>query len=743
MFQDIFGIMENEDKYEPPTVLNDVTDTVTFNEIHDADVTGVSDKYPDVTDVSAKYPDVTDVSDTFPHVSDVNDKYPDVTDVSGNYSDEDESDKYNIGRDFDDGEVNESSSLTDEESEWTAENESPLLSDEHDERDTTTLTQQSVKDLDNKRKRRKISKTARNVKQLESNVNKIRQEFEGIIERIVRHERRNALSYVILQIATTDIKICKKDQKKSCGIKKKGNEENSKNEISNRTFLFISDIFRSTSSDAASVIVKCLLKIDKITYPIKIFIQSRDSLSRLEYVRLVQFDTDIDREDPKYQPLKAIPTSPIEISSENTMVKSQLDTIKGTAQHTSELDDEDVGQQRSCGSPLIARTQNINMKSMICVVQYQRGFLVLAVFRGSAGGIQQTNVILITCEMIEFILNHNILSSVFNIPGAIPNVVECFNRWSCLNEISINFQRLVQFYKSSLKMSPENSRNRTGSSNFTFERQVQPSVDMIPIVRNAMGLPSFKQIDHSSMEPQERTNGHSLLIREPLTSSVMSVKKPDMNLGAVGGVRKRSRTKDRKHSMNRVKITRNRLVGLSLSDRSYTYTRKGIMHEEYCVANSRRKVKHYQKGHPDLNKGFFKGNRNHLSRDPSEYTESAVTDSNDRKVKYESKYYCESGVTDSNVSLCSYNTVEEVREEAEVGSDESLISNSRKGVISNGIEERCGITDIHNDDESNPSSTRMQGLLLNTHPTEDTCETEMCTSVTHHPACEYNKNVDI
>ena len=486
------------------------------------------------------------------------------------------------------------------------------------------------------------------------------------------------------------------------------------------------------------------------------FIQSRDSLSRLEYVRLVQFDTDIDREDPKYQPLKAIPTSPIETSSGNSMANSQLATITGTAHHTSDInsvfspllptivrasmmpikvctsnnvdldqvtpfEDVDGGQQRICGSPLIARTQSINMRSMICVVQYQRGLLVLTV-RGSSGRIQEIKVILITCEMIDF------LSSVFNLP----NVVKCLNRWLCVNGIPFNFQYLAQFYKSSLKMSPENSRNRMGSNNFTFERQVQPSVDMIPKVRNAMEPPSFKQIDHSSMEPQERTNGHSLLIREPLTSSVMSVKKPDMNLSAAGGVRKKSRTKDRKHRMNRIKLKRKQLVGISLSDRSYTHKRKGIV-GEYCVANSQRKGKRYQKGTPDLNKGFFNGHQNRLSRDQSEYTE------NYRKVRYESEYHCESGFTDNNVSQCSHNSV---GEEEEVQSYERLTSNSRKGVISNGIEERCDISDIHNDDESNLSSIRMRGRLLNTHPTDDSCRTEMCTSFTPQFACEYNKNVN-
>ena len=388
MFQDI-GMMADEDKYEPPTELIGLTNTVTCtskingqDERPDADVTDVNDKYPDEDERES-------------------DTDQDINPVA-------EDCKYNFrltGTDSDDGEVMDSSSLTDEESEWTAKNESPILSDEHAERDATTVTQQSVKrkDFNNKRKHRKMSKIGRNVKQLESIVKQIKKEWEGI------KELYNAVSRVISQIPTTHRKIANytKDQKTPCGIKKKGNEEISKKEISNWKYLNISDIFRSNSSDAASVIAKCLLKFYKITYPIKMFIQSRDSLSRLEYVRLVQFGTDIEREDPKY-PHLAIDTSPIQASFGNTMVNSQLDTIKGTAQHTSDFDDEDVGQQRSYGLPLIARTQNINMKSMICVyvVQYQRGVFVLAVFRGSPGGIQQTNVILITCEMIDFILNN-------------------------------------------------------------------------------------------------------------------------------------------------------------------------------------------------------------------------------------------------------------------------------------------------------------------------------------------------
>jgi hypothetical protein len=716
VFQDI-GMMADEDKYEPPTELIGVTNTVTCtskingqDEIPDADVTDVNDKYPD------------------------EDERESDTDQDINPVDEDCKYKFGreirltaTGRDFDDGEVIDSSSLTDEESEWTAENESPILSDEHVERDTTTVTQQSVKRkaFNNKRKHRKMSKIGRNVKQLESIVKQIKKEWEGI------KELYNAVSRVISQIPTTHRKIANytKDQKTSCGIKKKGNEEISKKEISNWKYLNISDIFRSNSSDAASVIAKCLLKFYKITYPIKMFIQSRDSLSRLEYVRLVQFDTDIEREDPKY-PHLAIDTSPIQASFGNTMVNSQLDTIKGTAQHTSDFDDEDVGQQRSYGLPLIARTQNINMKSMIRVVQYQRGVFVLAVFRGSPGGIQQTNVILITCEMIDFILNNNRLSLVFNISRAIPNVVKCFTMWLCVNDISFNFQHLAQLYKSSLKMSPESSWNRTEGCNFTFGRQVQPSVDMIPIVRNAIEPPSFKQIDHNCMEPQDRTNGVSNLIKKPLTSSVMSVKKPDMNLSAAGGVLKKSGTKNRKHRMNSVK----RKIGRSPSDRSNTYTRKGIM-GEYCVASSQRKGKHYQKGTPDLNKGLFNGNRNRLSRDQSEYTE------NYRKVTYESEYYCEFRFTDSNINRCSYNSV--AIEDEEVESYESHTSESGTGVISNGIEERGDITDIHNDDESNPSSTRIQGRLLNIHPTEYRSRTEICTSLTHYSACEYNNNVEI
>ena len=421
-------MMADEDRYEPPTELIGVTNTVTCT----SKING-QDEIPnaDVTDINVKYPDEDErESDTD---QDIN---PVAEDCKYNFGREIRLTA--TGRDFDDGEVIDSSSLTDEESEWMAENESPILSDEHVERDTTTVTQQSVKrkDFNNKRKHRKMSKIGRNVKQLESIVKQIKKEWEGI------KELYNAVSRVISQIPTTHRKIANytKDQKTSCGIKKKGNEEISKKEISYWKYLKISDIFRSNSSDAASVIAKCLLKFYKITYPIKMFIQSRDSLSRLEYVRLVQFDTDIEREDPKY-PHLAIDTSPIQASFGNTMVNSQLDTIKGTAQHTSDFDDEDVGQQRSYGLPLIARTQNINMKSMICVyvVQYQRGVFVLAVFRGSPGGIQQTNVILITCEMIDFILNNNRLSSVFNISQAIPNVVKCFTRWLCVNDISFNF----------------------------------------------------------------------------------------------------------------------------------------------------------------------------------------------------------------------------------------------------------------------------------------------------------------
>ena len=753
MFQDI-GMMADEDRYEPPTELIGVTNTVTCtfkingqDEIPNADVTEVNDKY----------------SDEDEHESDTDqDIYPVAEDFKYNFGREIRLTA--TGRDFDDGEVIDSSSLTDEESEWTAENESPILSDEHVERDTTTVTQQSVKrkDFNNKRKHRKMSKNDRNVKQFESYVKK-NKGLEGIMKRIVRQELYNAVSRLISQITTTDRKISNytKDQKTSCGIKKKGNEEMSKNEKSNWN---ISDIFRSNSSDAASVIAKYLLKIDKITYPIKMFIQSRDSLSRLEYVRLVQFDADIEREDQKY-PHLAIDTSPIQTSSGNTMVNSQLDTIKGTAQHTSDInsvfspllptivrtsmiplpikghherfspfdvqcfctsnnvdlgqvtpfDDVDDGQQWSCGSPLIARTQSINMSSMIYVVHDQRDLFVLAL-RGSPGGIQEIKVILITCEMI------NRLSSVFNISRAIPNVVKCFTRWLCVNDISFNIQHL--------KMSPESSWNRTGSCDFTFERQVQPSVDMIPIVRNVMEPPSFKQIDHNCMEPQDRTNGVSNLIRKPLTSSVMSVKKPDMNLSAAGGVLKKSGTKDRKHRMNSVK----RKTGRSPSDRSNTYMNKGIM-GAYCVASSQRKGKHYQKGTSDLNKGLINGHRNRLSRNQSENTE------NYRKVTYESEYYCEFGFTDSNINRCSYNSVE--IEDEEVESYESHTSESGTGVISNGIEERGDITDIHNDGESNSSSTRIQGRLLNIHPTEYRSRTEICTSLTHHSACEYNNNVEI
>ena len=124
-------MMADEDKYEPPTELTGVTNTVTCtskingqDEIPDADVTDINDKYPDEDERE---------SDTDQDID------PVAEDCKCNFGREIRLTA--TGTDFDDGEVIDSSSLTDEESEWTAENESPILSDEHAERDTTTVTQ--------------------------------------------------------------------------------------------------------------------------------------------------------------------------------------------------------------------------------------------------------------------------------------------------------------------------------------------------------------------------------------------------------------------------------------------------------------------------------------------------------------------------------------------------------------------------------------------------------------------------